>query len=204
MNRPIGSFHSDISSEGKVDFYPFKYGDDMELNELDTFQSGPEPEPKIGSKLDEVFDAFIEDSLFRIFYPQPLKFSPLIANFSLITGIPKKHNIILPKGFTSFVLFGPRSAFERSVSFLQWQKILYSESLLDAGIYTPADLIVDPEKSHRFNRRSVYENIHFFGKLTFVRASRMRVFWRYLCHFSVYLSKEYSPALECIPLKNSC
>ena len=40
------------------------------------------------------------------------------------------------KGAISYSLFGPSNS---STPWLQWNKILYHESLLDAGIYTPAD-----------------------------------------------------------------
>lgn len=180
-NHQSMSFYS--HSDSPVDFYPFKYDEDMELNELAAFQSGPEAPPSIGSKIDEVFDFFFEDSLFRLFCPQPLKYSPLAMKFTYGNG--KKQNYFLPKGFVSYSLFGSPT----SASLLQWQKALYQESLLDAGIYTPADLIVDSSLSHRSNRRSVYELADQFKDMAAIRAGRMRVVWRYCCHFTIYFIK---------------
>jgi hypothetical protein len=185
MNRSQQSFsfYSSAPSEAPMDFYPFKYDDDLELDELEAFQDGLEAPPKIGSKIDEVFDSYFEDSLFRLFYPQPLKYSPLALKFTYGKG--KKQNYFLPKGFLSYSLFGPHC----TSSFLELQKVLYQESLLDAGIYTPADLVVDSSNSHRSNRRSVYEAADHFKELAAISAGKMRVFWRFCCHFTIYFVK---------------
>jgi len=178
------SFYSSVHSEAPVEFYPFKYDEDMELDELDPFQAGPTVPPRLGSKIDEVFDSYFEDCLFRMFFPQPLKYSPLAMKFSFGNG--RKRGNLIPKGVISYSLFGPLYS---SVPLLQWQKILYQESLLDSGIYTPADLVVDSESSHRTNRRAVYELADRFTDLAAVRAGRMRAFWRHFCHFTVYFVK---------------
>lgn len=183
MNRSHQSKSFYSPSEGPVDFYPFKYDEVLELDELASFQNGQEAAPSIGSKIDEVFDSYFEDSLFRLFCPQPLKYSPLALKFT--HGRGKKKNYFVPRGFVSYSLFGPQP----STSLLQWQKILYQESLLDAGIYTPADLVIDCSLSHRSNRRSVYELANHFKELSSIRAGKMRVFWRYFCHFTVYFLK---------------
>lgn len=178
------SFYSQSPSDAPAaDFYPFKYDEDMELEELETFQYEKETSPKIGSKIDEVFDSYFEDSLFRLFYPQPLKYSPLALKFTFGKG--KKQNYFVPKGFLSYSLLGPKT----SGSLLELQKVLYQESLLDAGIYTPADLVVDESLSHRSNRRSVYESADQYKELASIRAGRIRVFWRYCCHFTIYFIK---------------
>ncbi len=190
MNRPAefrSSIYSSIRSEARNDVYPFKYDNDMELDELDHFQLNSDPVPRIGSKIDEVFDAYMEDSLFRVFYPQPLAYSPLVLK--LFPNAKKHKRVQLPKGLMSFTFFGPRSNPSSSTTFLQWQKVLYNESLIDAGIYTPADSIIDPENSHRFNRRAVFESAHLFEELASIRAGRMRAFWRYFCHFTIYFVK---------------
>jgi hypothetical protein len=175
------SFYS--HSDSLVDFYPFKYDEDLELDEFAAFQIGKEALPSIGSKIDEVFDSFFEDSLFRLFYPQPLKYSPLAIKFTY--GKAKKQKICLPRGFVAYSLFGPRT----SASLLQLQNILHQESLLDAGIYTPADLFVDSSLSHRSNRRLVYELADQFKEMAAIRAGKMRAFWRYCCHFTIYFIK---------------
>lgn len=177
------SFYSSVPSEGPIEFYPFKYNEDMELDELAAFQSGQEVPPRIGSKIDEVFDSYFEDSLFRFFYPQPLKYSPLALKFTYGKG--KKQSFLLPKSFLSYSLFGPQN----TSSFLQLQKALYQESLLDAGIYTPADLVVDSSHSHRSNRKSVYEAAYHFKELASIRAGKMRVLWRFCSHFTIYFIK---------------
>lgn len=179
------SYYSSAHSEAPADFYPFKYDKDMELEELDPFHSGPlVAPPRLGSKIDEVFDSYLEDCLFRIFFPQPLKYSPLAMKFAIGSGRKRGH--FLPKGAISYSLFGPLCS---SVPLLQWQKILYQESLLDVGIYTPADLVIDSESSHRSNRRAVYELAGRFKDLAAIRAGRMRAFWRHFCHFTVYFVK---------------
>lgn len=189
MNRPAGyrnSYYSSKPSEARFDdFYPFKYDDNLELSNDINSQPGAEATLRIGSKIDEVFDVYMEDSLFRIFYSQPLKYSPLTLKLS---SKPKSHVSIMPKGFISYTLFGPHSS-NRSNLLLQLQKILYNESLIDAGIYTPADFIVDPENSHRFNRRAVYESAHLLKELASIKSGRMRAIWRYFCHFTVYFIK---------------
>ena len=183
-SRHSSSFYSSIPSEAPIDFYPFKYDEDMELDDLGPFQSGPTAPPRIGSKIDEIVDSYFEDCLFRMFFPQPLKYSPLAMKFTYGTG--RKREFLLPKGAISYSLFGPSNS---STPWLQWNKILYHESLLDAGIYTPADLVVDSESSHRANRRAVYELADRFRDLAAIRAGRMRSFWRYFCHFTIYFVK---------------
>ena len=178
------SFYSSIPSEAPIDFYPFKYDEEMELDELDSFQSGPVTPPRLGSKIDEIFDSYFEDCLFRTVFSQPLKYSPLAMKFAFGNG--RNRGNILLKGAISYSLFGPSCS---SMALLQWNKVLYQESLLDAGIYTPADLVVDSESSHRSNRRAVYEIADRFKELAVVRAGRMRSFWRYFCHFTIYFVK---------------
>lgn len=182
--KQSNSFYSSAHSEAQADFYPFKYDKDMELDEFDPFSSGLSAPPKLGSKIDEVFDSYFEDCLFRMFFPQPLKYSPLAMKFAFRNG--RKREQFLPNGAIGYSLFGPSHS---SMPFLQWQKIMYQESLLDAGIYTPADLVIDSERSHRLNRRAVYELTARFKDLASIRAGRMRAFWRHLCHFTVYFVK---------------
>lgn len=178
------SFNSSIPSEAQIESYPFAYeGEEIKIEEYDE-EYEPEVVPRIGSKVDEVFDSYFEDSIFRLLYPQPLKYSPLALKFASF-GKGKQSAHVLQKGFLSFALFGPQS----SHSWLELQKTMYQESLLDAGIYTPADLIVDPSNSHKFNRRSVYDAAEKYRELATIRAGRMRSFWRFASHFTVYFIK---------------
>ena len=183
-NHPSNSFYSSARSEAPIEFYPFKYDEEVELDELGSFQTSPPSPPKMGSKIDEVFDSYFEDCLFRIFYPHTLKYSPLAMKFAF--GNSKKRGQFIPQGAISYSLFGPLHS---SVSLLQWQKILHQESLLDAGLYTPADLVVDSGSSHRSNRRAVYELADRFKDLATIRAGRVRSFWRYFSHFTVFFVK---------------
>ena len=171
------------------DFYPFKYENYEELEEYQNnnleIEETPTAAPRIGSKIDEFFDSYLEDSLFRLFYPQPLKYSPLSIKLNLLFNSKNGIQVaFIPKGSLSYALFGPESN-----SFLEWQSTLYQESLLDAGINTPADYITNSELSHRHNRRSVYQAANRINELSTIRSGRLRVFWRYFCHFSIYFVK---------------
>ena len=170
------------------DYYPFKYEN---YEEIEEYQNNLEIEetlpvvPRIGSKIDEFFDSYLEDSLFRLLCPQTLKYSPLSIKLNLLLNSRNEPQaLFIPKGRLMYAIFGPNSN-----SFLDWQGALYQESLLDAGINTPADFIISSEFSHRHNRRLVYEAANRINELSSIKPRRLRAFWRYFCHFSIYFIK---------------
>lgn len=173
------SFNSSMPSEAQIDSYPFAYDAETEIEEIEESLEREEVVPHIGSKIDEIFDSYFEDSIFRIFYPHPLKYSPLTLKFTKTAGY------VLHNGFISSALFGQHSTH----SWIQLQKIMYQESLLDAGIYTAADIIVDPSNSHKLNRRSVYDAAEKYNNLVSIRVGRLRSIWRFVSHFSIYFIK---------------
>lgn len=187
--------------------YPFIYEDTIEAEEAveDEEEDYIETEtetvtlmttPRIGAKVDEFFDSYFEDALFRCFYPQPLRFSPLSIYFS---GGIKKSQFNFPSGFIT------RSIFSKSVnnplqphppppppppSLLDWSKLFHYESMLDAGLSAPSDFIFRPQLGHRQNRRTAYDtddSLDEFKSLKMI--SKSRIIWRYFCHFSIYFIK---------------
>ena len=65
-------------------------------------------------------------------------------------------------------------------------------------------LVVDSEKSHRANRRAVYELADRFRDLAAIRAGRMRSFGGTFVTLQSISLKEYLPDSECTLLINFC
>jgi hypothetical protein len=175
--------------EPPIEEYPFKYDDNFVSEDFEQFVAHKELQqqattPKIGAKIDEVFDSYLEDSLFRIIYPNPLQNSPLALKFNL----NNRKRAILPIGSLSMALFGSSGSSART-SFISWQKILQHESLIDSSIHTPADYITDPEQTHLANRRSVYEACQRFQQLSMIKSGFLRSAWRFFSRFTIYFVK---------------
>ena len=160
--------------------YPFKY-DDLNSDHDGSIEDEIEPQTpssRIGSKIDEVFDGYFENSLFKFLFPNSLPFSPLTNNFSNL-------NQLSSNNIASFIILRSKI----SENWIQLSKALYRESLLDSGICGPVDLVVDESSSHILNRRSVYCAAGKFTEMSAVQSSASRSLWRFATHFIIYFVK---------------
>lgn len=173
-------------SQAAAPEYPFKYDydDDDFASERDE-PTLPPLKPLVGAKIEEVLDGFFEDALFRCFFPQTLPQSPLSVFF--YGKFRQRQLRARVKKSVACAMFTPPN--HAAIPLVDWIPLLGQEAMVDAGLSTPADFIVNDQLSHRQNRRAVYEAAEHMSELARIRAGLARSSWRFASRFVIYFVK---------------